>query len=377
MRGDWKLIKSRIQSTPAFVLDEDQVLANLRPLQRLRHATGCKVLYSMKALPLSALLACLKNEVDGFAASSLFEARLAHQVLAGEGGIHVTTPGLRQQEFVELAGLCSHIAFNSLSQQQRLKAMAINYSPGLRLNPRLSFLDDDRYDPCRAHSKLGIGLEQLPARLPGKVEGLHFHTVFACQTFSPLMATLQQLLPLIEANPQLRWLNIGGGYRYDLIGEQASLIAMLQQLKRRFALEIYLEPGKAIVGNAGYLVTQVIDRFTSEGKTLLVLDTSVNHHPEVFEYQRTPELVEAEPLGTQTALLVGSTCKAGDLFGEYRFSRLPDVGEMLSFNDVGAYALIKAHRFNGYNLPDIHCLRGNQLTLQKHYDYEDYRRQWC
>jgi len=372
-----QVLRTAVIETPAFVLDESQVLNNLQALQRLRQLTACKVLYAIKALPLGALLRYLHGKVDGFAVSSLFEARLAHQAWGGEGMLHLTTPGLRQQEFSELAGLCSHIAFNSLSQYTRLHAMAEGYSPGLRINPQLSFLDDDRYDPCRSHSKLGIGLEQLGERLPPSVEGLHFHTVFGYRSFTPLLDTMQRLLPLIEANPQLRWLNIGGGYRYDMIDDLSPLIALLQSLQQRFGLAIYLEPGKAIVSNAGYLLTRVVDRFVSEGKTILVLDTSVNHHPEVFEYQRSPVLLEDEPQGLHGALLVGSTCKAGDVFGEYRFSKLPEIGEHLTFSDVGAYSLIKANRFNGYDLPDVYVLREGTVSLQKRYGYEDYRQQWC
>ena len=376
MSADWDDIKSQINATPAFILDEDQVLTNLRPLHRLRQATDCKVLYSMKALPLMALLRLLKTEVDGFAASSLFEARLARQVLAGEGGIHVTTPGLRKEEFSELAELSSHIAFNSLNQYQHLHDLATGYSKGLRINPHLSMVDDERYDPCRPNSKLGVSIQQLPENLPDRVVGLHFHTVFGCQTFSPLLQTLQALMPVIEANPQLVWLNIGGGYRYDLISDQRPLIALLQQLKQRYALELYLEPGKAIVGNAGYLLSRVIDRFSSQGKEVLVLDTSVNHHPEVFEYQRKPELIEQDTQGKQSAILVGSSCKAGDIFGEFSFDQLPDLGDMLTFSNVGAYSLIKANRFNGYNLPDIYALKEGRLRLQKSYDYASFLDQW-
>jgi carboxynorspermidine decarboxylase len=125
------------------------------------------------------------------------------------------------------------------------------------------------------------------------------------------------------------------------------------------------------------LLTTVLDRFISDGKTVLILDTSVNHHPEVFEYQRKPALLDEDPQGSQSAILAGSTCLAGDLFGEYRFKQLPEVGEKLVFADVGAYSLIKASRFNGYALPAIYLCQQGELSLVKNDDYSDYRRQWC
>ncbi len=199
-------LKRQVPSSPAFLLDEDQIIANLGPLQILREQTECKILYSMKALPLTALLTLLKGQVDGLSVSSLFEARLAKEVLGDEGGIHLTTPGLRTEEFSELAGLCSHISFNSLPQQQRLADLADGYSKGLRINPKLSYLNDQRYDPCRCHSKLGVDIQLLETGIPAGIEGLHFHTVFAYRNFEPLQQTVASLMSLLNRHRQIKWL---------------------------------------------------------------------------------------------------------------------------------------------------------------------------
>jgi carboxynorspermidine decarboxylase len=370
-------LKASISNTPAFILDLDQVNANLQPLKHLRQATDCKVLYSMKALPLSGLLKALVGQVDGISVSSLNEARLAREVFADPASLHLTTPGLRPDEFKQIDGLYSHISFNSLSQYQRFKDQTLNASKGLRINPKLSFADDERYDPCRKYSKLGVNIHELSAGLPTDVEGLHLHTVFSQTDFKPLQQTLNALHPLLSRQTHLKWLNLGGGYLFHSIDDLTPLITLIQQLNQQCIPDIYLEPGKALVGNAGYLLTTVLDRFLSDGKTVLILDTSVNHHPEVFEYQRKPALLDEDPQGSQSAILAGSTCLAGDLFGEYRYKQLPEVGEKLVFADVGAYSLIKASRFNGYALPAIYLCQQGELSLVKNDDYADYRRQWC
>jgi carboxynorspermidine decarboxylase len=365
-----------VTTSPAYLFDQDAILDNLKPLENLREATGCKIIYSIKALPLLAVLELLKGRVDGFSVSSLFEARLARDVLGELGGsVHLTTPGLRSEEFSEISQLCSHISFNSLSQQQRLHdSVQLDYSAGLRVNPKLSFVDDDRYNPCREHSKLGVDWRLLEQGLPQGIEGLHFHTVFSREDFSPLLATVEKLKPLLKQST-LKWLNLGGGYLYNSIHDQQALIELIQELRRELAIDVYLEPGKALVGNAGYLLTTVLDRFVSDGKMVLVLDSSVNHHPEVFEYQRQPSLYVTE-VGQEKAILVGSSCLAGDVFGEYEFAKIPDVGERLVFSDVGAYSLIKANRFNGYNLPDVYWHQQGCIEQLKHYSYQDYRQQW-
>ena len=106
---DFQLIKNSISSSPAFVLDADEIINTLKVLNTLRHRCGCKVLYSIKSLPLSSVLEIAKPFVDGFSVSSLFEARLADEILAGQGVIHLTTPGIRQDEWDNMARLLTSI----------------------------------------------------------------------------------------------------------------------------------------------------------------------------------------------------------------------------------------------------------------------------
>ena len=369
-------IKALLPSSPAFLLAEEQVKANLASLEALRDAADCKILYAMKALPLAGLLNLLQPRLDGFSVSSLFEAKLAREIVGQGSSLHLTTPGLRADEFAELSALCTHISFNSLSQYQLLHDVDARYSPGLRINPKLSLVGDERYDPCRRHSKLGVPADLLASGLPKGIVGLHLHTNFAGLDLDALLASCELILPLMKLHPSLKWLNLGGGYLYPQISEQGKLIDFIRRLRLEFDLEVYLEPGKALVGDAGYLLCTVLDRFQSDHKTVLVLDTSVNHHPEVFEYQRKPALLEEQPGAEQSAILAGSSCLAGDIFGEYAFQSLPEVGDRLVFSGVGAYSLIKANRFNGYNLPDVYRISSAGWDLCRHYDYADYRRQW-
>lgn len=376
---DYQLLKNSVASTPVFILDETQVLQNLQVLDSLRQQSGCKLLYSIKALPFSTLLEIIRPFVDGFSVSSLFEARLASEILTADSAIHLTTPGIRPDEFDELSSLCTHISFNSLSQYQRHVDTGKNrVEIGLRVNPKLSFLSDDRFNPCRKYSKLGVEIDDLwQSSCLDQIKGLHIHNVFSATDFTPLIKTIDKLRSYFGNNlAQLDWLNLGGGYLFGQIPDHQPFIDLANKLKNDFDLDVYIEPGKAIVGNTGYLVTSVIDSFVSDGKNVAVLDTSVNHNPEVFEYQRQPELHEHDPAGRHSVILAGCTCLAGDVFGEYRFNNPLATGDKVVFKQLGAYSLIKANRFNGFNLPDIGLYRGTQTKIMKHYTYQDYRQQW-
>lgn len=364
-----------LEQTPAFIIDQAQINANLATLSYLKQHTGCRILYSVKALPLAKLMQQMLSIVDGFSVSSLYEARLADSVLQGNGSIHITTPGLREQEFAEINQLCSHISFNSYSQYQRLKSADSSF--GLRINPKQSFLTDARFDPCRQYSKLGLDINTLDS-LPNDITGLHFHTVFSSGCYQSLIANIDILIhKLGHQLAQLDWLNLGGGYLYGEIENHQPFIDLVNQLQQQFNLQVYIEPGKAVVGNAGYLVATVIDRLVSDGQQIAVLDTSVNHHPELFEYQKSPQLCNEDKQAVNDCLLVGSSCLAGDILGKYQFKTLPNIGEQCVFSHVGAYSLIKANRFNGYGLPDVYMMDMAQtLSIVKQDSYQHYYQQW-
>ncbi len=378
-------IKRSLPSTPAFVYEESRILAALSVLAQARAVCGLKILYSVKALPLTTVLELIGPRVDGFSVSSLFEARLGAEFLKGAGTLHLTTPGLRAEELKEIAGLCDFISLNSLEHHRRfcpsIRGLA---STGLRINPQLSFLDDPRYDPCRRFSNLGVPLQRLKQILddrtldPDSIEGLHFHTAYGSHSFEPLQRTVAHIEKhLGDLLAAARWINLGGGYVFGPHSDLAGLIEVVERLQNRWRLDVYFEPGRGIVGKAGHLVASVLDVFEADGKRVAILDTTVNHHPEVFAYRTRPQLAGESTGGAHAAILAGCTCVSGDVFGEYRFAEPVVPGDRVVFENVGAYSLVKANRFNGYNFPLLYAVDvDRRVRLVKQYDYEDYRRQW-
>ena len=382
-RGPHALPNSVIQAveTPALVVDERAVLDSVAAAARIRERTGCKILYTLKPLASAFLLERLRPGVDGFAASSLFEARLARAAAPPGGSVHITTPGFRASELSALDGLCDYVAFNSLSQLARFGSSLRGESKtGLRINPRLSLVDDERYDPCRAHSKLGtpIGrvrraLDEQPALLDA-VRGLHFHTNCDAGSFAPLLATVRRIEQRLEDwLPRLAWINLGGGYLFDSATDLAPLDEAVARLRSHADLELFMEPGAAFVRRAGFLVTEVIDLFRSSGKTVAVLDTTINHWPEIFEYQYEPDVAGHNDQGRYEYVLAGCSCLAGDVLGEYAFDAPLDIGSRLVLPDVGAYSMVKAQMFNGINLPALYSVTPEgTLRLQRRFTFDDF-----
>jgi carboxynorspermidine decarboxylase len=372
-------------TTPAFVYDEGILHRLLAQVQTLRKDQRCRVLFAIKSFSFADALSVMAPRLDGFAVSSLYEALLAQSVASPGGTIHITTPGLRDQEVDEIGSICDFVSFNSLSQWDMFHGRVQRHaSSGIRVNPQMSFVDDERYDPCRPGSKLGVPLESLAAeyrrdrgRFTG-LEGILFHTNCDSSDLGQLLATVEHIHSTApEILAAAHWINLGGGYLFDDEGSVAGLTVAADFLRSRYDLEVFIEPGAALVRQAGYIVSTVVDLFQSGASTVAVLDTSVNHMPEVFEYDYEPDVIGHHDAAAYGYLLAGCTCLAGDLFGEYRFHRQLGVGDKVVFNNAGAYTMTKAHTFNGIALPSVFALtpQGN-LVAKTRSTYDRFAERW-
>ena len=371
--------------TPALVYDEAEVQRVLDVANMLQGETGCRVLYSVKPLCLVPLLDMMAPQLAGFAVSSPFEARLARTALAEGGSIHYTSPGIRPGDAAELAALCDYVAFNSLSQWRRHQHdFSGRTSLGLRVNPGLSFLDDERYDPSRPNSKLGVPLNELAGTVSGdipvlaRLDGILVHSNCESTNFAELQQTVDCLVDRMpEVLAQLNWVNLGGGYLFNEGVDLEPLRRTIRFLRTQYGVEVFLEPGAAFVRSAGYIVSTVLDKFASGGKEVVVLDTTVNHMPELLEFDFEPDVAGHDDNGAWPYILAGCTCLAGDVFGEYRFNHPIEVGDRVVFLNAGSYSLVKAHTFNGVNLPSIYSMdKLGAIRLVKQFTYEDYAARW-
>ena len=374
--------------TPAFIYDEVVIARLLGIGAEIRERSGCRVLFAAKSFCYRGALELMAPHLDGFAASSLFEATLTRSVLGGRGSVHLTTPGLRPQDAADLGRLCDYLSFNTVSQWRAFgNAIDPEVSRGLRVNPELSYIGDARYDPCRPGSRLGEPLTTVARALdePNSVSGLLLHTNCDATDFRQLEATVNRVRHTLGhrlASGRLQWINLGGGYLFeDEPGgdgpDLSPLYRTLEYLQQGCGLETIIEPGAALIRTACYLVSTVLEVQVRDGRRTAILDTTVNHMPEVFEYQYEPDVMGHRDEAEWACTLAGCTCLAGDVFGEYCFDNPLAVGDRVVFLNMGAYTLVKAHMFNGVNLPTIYAVNseGDLITKRK-YTYGDFAERW-
>ena len=383
---DTSWILPEIKNTPYFIYNLNRVNEKAKFLRQIISGLDCKILYSIKALPLYNILRELEAQVDGFSVSSLFESQLVTEACSIKKDVHFVSPGIKKDQWDSISKNLTHLAFNSLEQFSSFeKKLRKDQSYGIRINPEVSFIKDRRYDPCYEFSKLGVPLGQLKERVSKdssffkKINGIHLHTNCESRNISHLTETVLKIESHLGDNlNRFKWINLGGGYLFDESTNLSLLKELLYEMKKNYNFhEIILEPGGFFVGSSGYLVSSVIDLFQRRGKKIAILDTAVNHLPEVFEYQYEPDVLGHHPEYRNEYILAGCSCLAGDFFGTYCFKERLNLGSKVIFRDVGHYSLVKSHTFNGINLPDIYCWRGNSsLEKVKSFTFRDYANQF-
>ena len=367
--------------TPSFLYDGGILKRSAEAAVSAAKHAGCGLIYSMKPLTLYPILQKIVYYVEGFSVSSVFEARLAKKVIMPGQTIHFSSPRLVKHEIAELVETCDYINLNSLSQWKRFReSFAGKIQCGLRINPELSFVADEKYDPCRSFSKLGTPLASVKKALmdePGifdGIDGVHLHSNSEADDFTQFRRTIEKIEDHIpELLERCRWIDPGGGYLFEEPKNLEDFNASINRLKTDYGLDVFIEPGLTFVNRAGSLITSVIDMFNQNGKTVVVVDATVNHLPEVLEFGYEPDIAGHTNSGAYEYLITGCSCLAGDIFGEYRFREALECGSRLQIENIGAYSLVKAHRFNGINLPDVWYLTENgEVELLKRFTFDEY-----
>lgn len=367
-------------ATPAYVIDEKQLIHNLEILKGVQDRTGCSILLAQKAFSMYACYPLIAKYLKGAAASGLFEARLAYEEFPGEN--HVFNPAFQDKEFSELLQYCDHFVFNSVAQWKKFRerALADHKECGLRINPEHSTQDHAIYDPCSPLSRLGARISEIqPEELEG-LTGFHFHTLCE-QGAEPLAETLEAVEEKFgKYLTQLKWINFGGGHHITKDGYNIPLLEKcINRMQEKYGLKVYLEPGEAVALNAGFLVTEVLELIEGPEREMpvAILDASAAcHMPDVIEMPYRPPLFNSGEEGEKTYsyMLAGATCLAGDNIGIYSFDEPLQCGQRLVFGDMAIYTMVKNNTFNGMALPDIYYVDSqDELKCIKKFAYENFK----
>lgn len=369
--------------TPCHIIDLDRLRYNLNQrIKKLRQNVGCTVLLAIKGFSADTILPYMQDYLDGISASGAFEARLGKNVF--HKCVCTFSPAYQKNTINDIVKYSDKIVFNSMNQYNTFSPLAISSgcSCGIRINPEYSELPIDfGPNPCQKYSRLGIKKRDMPDICffrEGHIEGIHLHTMCE-QNADVLERTINILTEQYDSIlKKIKWLNLGGGQMYSDDSYDLDLaVATLLKLKSKYNFEIIIEPCEGIMTQCGFLVTTVVDIIHNE-MNIAILDTSgICHFPDAVYRGWRHDIKDADEPGKlpYTYRLAGPSCYAGDIWGDYSFSKPLERGQHIVFLDTAPYSMVKNNTFNGIPMPTLAVYDTTDgLTIKKQYDYDSFLR---
>lgn len=383
--------------TPLFVYDEALIREQCRRFHRTLQATGLdyQVSYASKAFLCRALVRLMAEEHMGLDVVSGGELYTALSAGFDPGQIHLHGNNKLDAELRQAldAGVGCFVV-DSLDEVARLNALAgehgtrarclLRVTPGVEAHTH-SFIqtgaEDSKFGLGLANGQATAGLHALLAAPHLEVLGIHFHIgsqIFGTEgTRAALARVLAWLADLrAETGFAAQVLNVGGGFgiRYTAADQPQPLEDALTEIAgalRAGAAEhglplpqLWLEPGRAVVGEAGWTLYQVGTVKEIPGvRNYLSVDGGMSDHLRTALYDADYEValanrMEDTPEGLYT--VAGKLCESGDVVARDKPLPRPRPGDLLAVSCTGAYHYSMSSRYNQMPRPAVVFVRGGQ-----------------
>jgi diaminopimelate decarboxylase len=373
--------------TPAYVYSQAAIAQNFQAIQKALTPLPGLICYSVKANSNLRILSLLHQAGAGFDVVSGGE--LARALRVGAAGERIVFSGVgKTQEEVD-AGLAAGILmFNVESAgeleliEARARAAGKRARLSIRLNPDVAADTHPYISTGQIVHKFGVPKDEALElyRRAAQSEHLRVHGV-ACHIGSqildlePFLRALEEILEVAEklkaVGLPVEFLDLGGGFGICYAREQPLDIARLMkgvaERLRGTSYRLIIEPGRALVGNAGVLLTRVLYVKRNPQKSFVVVDAGMNDLLRPTLYGSHHEIVpvrerECAAPGLQ-ADVVGPLCETGDFLAQDR--SLPDLqpGDLLAILTVGAYGFVLASNYNSRPRPAEVLVHGGEAEL--------------
>ncbi len=371
--------------TPTYVYSQGAITRNFERLRgslaRLPHL----ICYSVKANSNLRILGLLRQAGAGFDVVSSGE--LARALRAGASPDTIVFSGVgKTQDEIDAALQAGILMFNVESAgelaviESRARSLQRTARISIRVNPDVEAHTHPKISTGQIIHKFGVPKEEAPelyrraAESPHlKVHGVACHIGSQILEVEPFWEALEEILSvargLEQAGYPATWLDLGGGYGIRYAQEEPlnvnRLAEGLEERLRGTSLKLILEPGRALVGNAGALITRVLYVKRNQRKNFVVIDAGMNDLIRPTLYGSYHEIVPAldRPAERLQADVVGPLCESGDFLAQDRDMANVQPGDLLAVLTAGAYGFALSSNYNTRPRPAEVLVHGGEADL--------------
>ncbi|MFN3920711.1 MAG: diaminopimelate decarboxylase [Methylohalobius sp.] len=371
--------------TPVYIYSRAALEQNWYAFDRAFGKHPHLICYAVKANSNLAVLNLLARLGSGFDIVSVGE--LERVLKAGGEANKIVFSGVGKQEVelrraLEVGIRCFNVEVaEELDRLDRIAGeLGLKAPVSLRVNPDVDAKTHPYIATGMKENKFGLdvktALDEIlrAAELPCvEIVGLDCHIGSQLTGITPFLDALERVLAMAEQVEQagiaLRHLDLGGGlgisYRNETPPQPAEYVAALLAKLGGRHYEIWLEPGRAVAGNAGILVTRVEYLKKTPAKDFAIVDAAMNDLLRPALYQAWQEIVPVCPRADVPEAvydIVGPVCESGDFLGRERRLRLAP-GDLLAVRSAGAYGFSMSSNYNSRPRPPEVLVDGRQVHL--------------
>ena len=377
--------------TPVHVYHAERIAEQYQKLKDAFAQQDVVFFYASKALTNINILRYMKSIGANVDCSSVNEVKLALYAGFAPEKILYTSNGIAFSEIEEAKNLGVHINIDSLSNLEKFgKKFGHSYPVGIRLRPNILAGGNLKISTGHDKSKFGIPVDQFEKivecieKYDLFIQGLHIHTGSEIRDVDVFVKGIAKLFEIILHFKELEFIDLGGGFKVPYkegdTGTDINLLA--QKVKEAFAghldrnkkhLQIWFEPGKFLVSEAGYFVTQVNVLKGTSSVTFAGINSGFNHliRPMFYNSYHRVENISNENGPRKVYTVVGNICET-DTFAEDREINEIREGDYLVFYNTGAYGFEMSSNYNSRLKPaEVFVKTGQPMLIRKRDVFED------
>lgn len=371
--------------TPCYLYSRAAIESNWRAFDNALKTIPHRICYAVKANSNLSILNLLAKLQSGFDIVSIGELE---RVLAAGGDVQkviFSGVGKKKEEIsqaIEKGIYCFNIESPAEAARIQEVAQALNtkVNVGLRINPDINANTHAYISTGMSENKFGVTTseaiatcQQIHAMPALNLIGIACHLGSQITDLSPFQAALDFLFATYEKLQQLgiklKTINVGGGLGIAYHQEQPAptitdYAATISNKAANYPIEIIIEPGRAIVGNAGVLLTRVEYIKQSKHKNFAIVDAGMNDLVRPALYQAWQQIlpVNLRQGKKVTYDIVGPVCESADFLGKDRNLVLEE-GDLLAVDSTGAYGFSMSSNYNTRPRPAEVLIAGSQIKL--------------
>lgn len=372
------------KTTPFFVYTQAGLTGRFEELKKAFQPLNPLICYSVKCNSNLSVLDLLRKKGCGFDIVSGGELYRVKKIRADMQKVVYAGVG-KTEEDISQALQAGIFMFNceSVNEIRRVHMIArrlkMKAKIAVRINPDVDAKTHKYITTGKKESKFGVPFSQLLRMLKEvyllnhvELSGVHIHIGSQITTVKPYREAVKKVLDYVDVLRKkgflIRTFNLGGGFgiRYKNEKEKKAedFARALIPLFRGQNLQVIMEPGRYIAGNAGALITRIQYLKKGKGKNFIVTDAGMNDLIRPSLYGSWHEVIPVHAEGqSMKADVVGPVCETGDFFALGRRIGPVQEGSCLAVLSAGAYGAAMSSRYNSHPLAAEYLVSGLQARL--------------